>query len=194
MLEALTESRYLDGLTRRLKHKWAGSLPSSEVDDCVAQAVDAACDTAFKRQKIHNLGAWLWKTATNIAEHMWHEEYAPRQDFSDDMLVGEVKETISDRLRRDELEEACRKKAIRVARELLPRVGEGQILDVMELVIDAAANENSRSACVFNRRITRNHGRCGSITCFEGADAAQPPGGTGRRGDADRPSGNRHRV
>ena len=143
MLKALTESRYLDGLTRRLKHKWADSLPSSIVDDCVAQAVDAACDTAFKGQKIRNLGSWLWKTATNIAEHIWHEEYASRQDFNDTLLVGEVKETISDsdRLRRDELEETRRKKAIRVARELLPRVGEGQILDVMELVIDAAANE-----------------------------------------------------
>ena len=141
MLKALTESRYLDGLTRRLKHKWVDSLPSSVVDDCVAQAVDAACHTAFKGQKIRNLGGWIWKTATNIAEHIWHEEYASRQDFSDSMLVGEVKETISDRLRRDELEDACRKKAIRVARELLPRLGEGQIHNVMELVIDAAANE-----------------------------------------------------
>ena len=38
MLDALTASRYLDGLTRRLQKQWGGSLPSPEVDDCIAQA------------------------------------------------------------------------------------------------------------------------------------------------------------
>ena len=48
MLDALAASGYLDGLTRRLQRDWGDSLPPIEVDDCIAQAVDAACAAVFK--------------------------------------------------------------------------------------------------------------------------------------------------
>ena len=76
MLDALTASGYLDGLTRRLQQKWGSSLPSPEVDDCIAQAVDAACAAVSEGRSIRKLGAWLWKAATNTANDKWRSDYA----------------------------------------------------------------------------------------------------------------------
>ena len=83
MLEDLTASGYLDGLRRRLQKQWS-ALPSSEVDECVAQAVDAACAAASQGRPISALGAWLWKTAANIANDRWRADYSRRQEFCDD--------------------------------------------------------------------------------------------------------------
>lgn len=139
MLDALTASGYLDGLTRRLQQKWGGSLPPPEVDDCIAQAVDVACASVFEGRSIRSLGAWLWKVATNTADDKWRLDYAHRVYLDDASLsvgVGDG-ETFPERA---EGEEVLRKEAIRIARELLPRIGEGQVVDVMEIVIDAAEN------------------------------------------------------
>ena len=140
MLEALTASRYLDGLTRRLQEQWGSSLPSAEVDECIAQAVDAACAAVFKGRSIRSLGAWLWKAAWNIANDKWRSDYSRRQDFDATAWSGVVEADKTDSAERQELEEAHRKEAIRIARQLLPRIGGGQVVDVMELVIDAAEN------------------------------------------------------
>lgn len=142
MLEALAASRYLDGLTRRLQKKWGDALPQWEVDECIAEAVDAAFDTVFKGRQIGNLGAWLWKAATNIADDKWRSDYARRQDFDAASLPEGMgaSERFPERAEQRELEEARRKEAIRIARQLLPRIGTGQIVDVMEIVIAAAEN------------------------------------------------------
>ena len=142
MLDALAESRYLDGLTRRLEKKW-DSLPALEVMDCIGQAVDAACARAFRGKPIRNLGAWLWRTAHNIANDRWHSHYADRVDL-DDASVPDMDDTMESELereQREEFEDSRRKELVRIARGLLPRIGTGQIVDVMELVIDAAENE-----------------------------------------------------
>ena len=142
MLEALAASRYLDGLTRRLQTRWSGSLPPPEVDECIAQAVDAACAAVSKGRGIRNLGAWLWKVAMNVADDKWESDYAHRADFDDAIrrVSVEADETFHERAAREELEEVRHKEAIRIARQLLPQIGEGQVVDVMELVIDAAEN------------------------------------------------------
>ena len=141
MLEALTASRYLDGLIRRLQHDW-DSLPWSEVDDCIAHAVDAACAAASRGRRIGNLGAWLFKAASNTASNRWRKDYSRRQDVDPDALPGsmDARETSPDVADPPELREEHRKDAIRIARTLLPRIGEGQVVDVMELLIDAAEN------------------------------------------------------
>ena len=140
MLRALTASGYLDGLTRRLQEQWGRSLPSTEVDDCIAQAVDAACAAVFTGRTIRSFGAWLWKLAQNFADDRWRSDYAHRTDSDDTtvLAVPDPGETDREREKREELEEARHGEAIRLARELLPRIGGGQILDVMEIVIDAA--------------------------------------------------------
>ncbi len=140
MLQALAASRYLDGLTRRLQTKWGGSLPPTEVDDCIAQAVDAACAAVSRGRPIRSLGAWLWKSADKIATDRWTLDYGRRVEFDEDSLLvaPHTNDTEREREERQELGEGRRREAIRIAREFLPRIGEGQVRDVMELVIDAA--------------------------------------------------------
>ena len=139
MLEALTASRYLDGLARRLQYKWH-SLPSSAVDDSIAHAVDAACAAASRGRRVANLAAWLYKAADYTANDRWYRDYSRREDVDPDaVLVATDPRTVSpDPEDGSELGEEHRKHAIRVLRGLLPRVGEGQVVDVMALVIDAA--------------------------------------------------------
>lgn len=141
MLEALTASGYLDGLKRRLQKRW-DALPPPEVDECIAQAVDAACDAVFQGRRIGMLGAWLWKAARNIADDKWRTDYSRRQDFDTAAVPArpDPSETVREAAERRALEEARRKEAIRVARELLPRIGHGQVVTVMEVLIDAAEN------------------------------------------------------
>ncbi|MDE0031216.1 MAG: hypothetical protein OXU42_17670 [Deltaproteobacteria bacterium] len=140
MLQALAASRYLDGLSRRLQRKWSGSLPWTEVDDCIAQAVDAACAAVSRGRPIRSLAAWLWKSADKIANDRWTFDYGQRVelDVDNSLAAPDTNDTEREREERQELEERRRREAIRIARELLPRIGEGQVRDVMELVIDAA--------------------------------------------------------
>lgn len=142
MLEALTTSGYLDGLRRRLQKQWE-TLPSTEVDECIAEAVDGACAAVFRGRRIGTLGAWLWKAARNIADDKWRSDYSRRQDFDTAALPTrpDPSETVREAAARRALEEARRKEAVRVARELLPRIGHGQVVAVMEVLIDAAENE-----------------------------------------------------
>ncbi|MDE0626333.1 MAG: hypothetical protein OXH99_08045 [Bryobacterales bacterium] len=139
MLEALTASGYLGGLRRRLQQEW-DSLPSSEVDECVAQAVDAALAAASRGRRIGNLGGWLWKAARNVADDKWRSDYSRRGSFEAalQMVPSETFEGVAER---EALREARRKEGIRVARELLPRLGQGQVVAVMAILIDAVENE-----------------------------------------------------
>ena len=142
MLGALAASGYLDGLVRRLQKNWNGSLPPSEVDDCIASAVVEALTTVSNGKSIRKLGAWLWKVASNMATDKWRSDYAHRQDFDDTAMPDgmEVDETYTEKVEREEIEEFRRNEAIRIAREFLPQIGEGQVRDVMEIVIDAVEN------------------------------------------------------
>ena len=141
MLTALAASRFLDGLTRRLQADWSGSLPPADIDECIAQAVDAAWGAARKGQKVANIGAWLWKVARNLANDKWRDDFVLRGDLDDAALavdpdLGEPESDV-----RGQIKDAQRREAIRIARELLPRVGEGLVVDVMEVVIDAIEAE-----------------------------------------------------
>ena len=139
MLSALVESRYLDGLVRRLQRKWRGSLPRTEVDDCIARSVDVACDAVHKNRSIPNLGAWLWKAADNSANDRWTSDHAHRTDrYEGSLDVADPRETVREREERRQRKELRLRRAVRIAHELLPRIGEGQVRDVMELLIAAA--------------------------------------------------------
>jgi DNA-directed RNA polymerase specialized sigma24 family protein len=140
MIEALTASGFLYGLVRRLQRQWP-ALPPTEIDDCVATTVDFAFAALSDGRVVRNLGAWLWKTAANTAQDRWRAEYAVRagDETEIDGLAAPDAETECARREREELDDLRRAEAIRLARELLPRIGDGQVVDVMELVIDAAA-------------------------------------------------------
>jgi DNA-directed RNA polymerase specialized sigma24 family protein len=135
MIVALATSHYFDGLKSRLWRNWHGRMPESELDECIAVAVDSAYDAVRQGRSIGNLGAWLWKAASNRASDCWREEYASHSDVEIEGL--KEAEPIDDGGIDDGLAEHRRAEAIRLARRLLPRIGQGQIVEVMELVINA---------------------------------------------------------
>ncbi len=137
MLEALVASGFLDGLTRRLENDWRGRLPRPEIEDCVAIAVDRAYDAVARGRPVRNLGAWIWKAASNKAVDRWNDDYELRAVVEFDSLVDRRADPEVDPDSEQRLAEFRAKEAVRVARLLLPRIGQGQIVDVMTLVIDA---------------------------------------------------------
>jgi len=138
MIEALAASGFLDGLVRRLDVKW-DHLPRAEIEECVAQAVDGAYDAIANNRRVRNLCAWLWKAADNQATDRWQRDYALRSPNDAGFEDMPRDEHLSDgeRARLDELADYRHGEAIRLARGLLPRIGQGQVVSVMELVIDA---------------------------------------------------------
>jgi DNA-directed RNA polymerase specialized sigma24 family protein len=140
MIEALMASGVLSGLMRRLQRQWS-RLPSAEIDDCVAVAVDSAFAAVSGGKTVRNLGAWLWKVAANTAQERWQAEYSGRTRGETEIgeLAAEYSEDDGRRAEREALDDLRRAEAIRLARELLPRIGGGQVVAVTELVIDAAA-------------------------------------------------------
>jgi len=107
----------------------------------VAVAVDSAFSALSEGKAVRNLGAWLWKTAANTAQDRWRAEYVLRagDETEIDGLAAPDAEDECARTELEALDDFRRAEAIRLARELLPRIGDGQVVDVMELVIDAVA-------------------------------------------------------
>lgn len=136
MVEALYASGYLAGLKRLMQRKW-GKLPTADVEDCVADAVNEAYLAVSSRRRVADLGAWLWKTADNRAADRWRRDHAPIRglDEAPERYVPEPDD--EERTRSDALDDFRRVEAVRLARRLLPSVGHGQIREVMTLVVDA---------------------------------------------------------
>lgn len=140
MLEAIFESRFADGLLGRLQKKWGDRIPREDLRECVAEAIDEAYAAVQASKAVRDIGAWLWKVADNRAKSRWNEEYKNREEAvqSFDDLASDEGVTAREREGQRELEERRRSEALRVAKELLPQIGTGRIVDVMALVIEAA--------------------------------------------------------
>jgi hypothetical protein len=137
MLECLAASKFLDGLVTRLEKKW-GALPRTEIEDCVAFAVDDLYAAISSGTHVRDLEGWLWKVANNKADDAWRNDYRIREGCSDELPEGADESTTdAERARLDDLAEHRRSEAIRFARGLIPRIGQGHIVPVMELLIDA---------------------------------------------------------
>lgn len=138
MMQALGASMFLDGLVRMLRRHWAHRLPEAEIEECVAQCVDAAYDAIRRGKLVRNLGAWLWKVADKRLRDRWVDDYQQRGGSTDN-LAGAPDETISDEERReaDAVADHRRSEAVRYSRQLLPKLGQGQVIDVMSLLVDA---------------------------------------------------------
>jgi DNA-directed RNA polymerase specialized sigma24 family protein len=135
MLEALDASKFLDGLTRRLESRWRGRLPRAEIEQCVAVAVDAAYDAVANGKPVRSLGAWIWKVAWHKCVDCWSDDYEARSTIEPENLSVRAEEPVTEEA--DRLQEYRTAEAIRLARTLVPRIGQGQIVDVMTIVIDA---------------------------------------------------------
>lgn len=141
MIECLHKSNALAGLVRRLQAKWPG-LASSEIDMAVARAVDAAYEFISTGKKIFELVAFLWKIADRRAFD--YHRLAVREIPTDPAILetmvdpngpepGEDDESASDDRRQEKI-----RRAVTIARKLLPRLGQENLQRVMALVIDAA--------------------------------------------------------
>lgn len=138
MLQALNASMFLDGLVRIHRKRWGKKLPEAEIEECIANSVDAAYDGIRVGKPVYNLGAWLWKVAEKNLADRWTKDYRRRHTSIDDF--AERSDTALDDAERadaDALADHRKSEAVRFARQLLPRLGQGQITDVMTLLIDA---------------------------------------------------------
>ncbi len=138
MLQALNASMFLDGLVRMHRKRWGQKLPELEIEDCIAHGVDIAYDSIRAGKAVHNLGAWLWKVVDKAAHDRWTKDYRRRRGSAEE-LAEAPEERLGDgeRINADALADHRKSEAVRFARQLLPRLGQGQITDVMTLLIDA---------------------------------------------------------
>lgn len=140
MLEFLYKSRALDGLVRRLQSKWSRLAPS-DIDMAVARAVDAAYDFLKSGKTVPRLVGFLWKAAdrrafdyTRLLRGQMPTDPAIVANVSDPNAVIPGEEPDDSELKRD----AMIKRAVQIARKLLPKLGQETMRRVMSLVIDAA--------------------------------------------------------
>ncbi len=145
MLEALYRSSYLDGLKRAMDRKWR-SIPSPEIDFIVAQAIDTLYAEVHGEGKVLNLSAFLWKVADRRAfdyDQMREKERTTDPDELErianqtEAVTRPVHDTQDCEEDNELLEyEEKKAKAISLARQLLPRLGQRNIQTVMSYVID----------------------------------------------------------
>lgn len=143
MVEALHESRALDGLASRLGRSWPG-LSATDVDRVIAAAVDAAYATVSRGRAVHDLMPWLVKVCHRIA---WRTVEAMTDPHSMKAVVEDWDPAAIDRVagggdgahdnEEEDLAERRRKEAIAIARRLLPRLGQQNVQDVMRCLVDA---------------------------------------------------------
>ena len=143
MIKALNDSAFLDGMKRTLVLQWSGQIPEDEVEECIAVAVDKAYAELWGGGRIRRLDAWLWKVAKNKIVDRWRKDYRhrdaeadvfeqPHPDPHPYLRDDDPSYELDDR-DRDEL----RATALKVAREILPTLGQENIVKVMTYVLDA---------------------------------------------------------
>ena len=136
MLEALATSGFLAGLVRQVGDQF-DALPSHEIETCVAEAVDSFFAAASSGRRVSNPGGWLWKAAWNKAHDLWRQHYSGRIEVDDADYPGDEHDGPGDRVAEDARADQLRDLALRRARELLPLVGTGQVVEVTRLIIEA---------------------------------------------------------
>jgi len=142
MVEALYESHAIDGLVRRIHGRWP-VLGQQGAEDAVADAAVVLYTSVRTGEKVLNPVAFLWKVADRKANDAWKaakrsvhveswELVAAKAD-GDSAGTQETESGLVD----SSTDEERRAKAISIARQLLPRLGQQNIQAVMSYVIDA---------------------------------------------------------
>jgi DNA-directed RNA polymerase specialized sigma24 family protein len=144
-MEALFDSRLLDALAWRLR----GQLPDDDVDAIIAEAIGGTYDAIQTHGAKIDLAAWLSKTCYNQvrARYSMRKNVVAVESQDLERLSGADQTQLSapsTRMEQEEAEERSatrRVDAIKLARTLLPRIGEGNIQKVMAVVLDAIEQE-----------------------------------------------------
>ncbi|MCY4305807.1 MAG: hypothetical protein OXC62_13680 [Aestuariivita sp.] len=92
VLESLAASGFLSGVKFRLQKKRGDNVLSFEIDECVAKAIDEACNAATSGHSIRNLSSWLWKTADYATRSIWKNEYGKRKKLPEDTQITATNE------------------------------------------------------------------------------------------------------
>ena len=130
IIRHLFESGFVDGLVRRFQRGWS-LLDHAAIEDAVADAVLALYDALAAGRKVASPEAYVFKVAGNCAQAL-HKRITDRDDHYDFDGVEESHPGSGEPGRVD-----LREEALRVARRLLPRLGQTNIERVMGMVFDA---------------------------------------------------------
>ena len=141
-LSPLFESYFIDGLHARLIAYVGREFPSLShdkeiADEIVTKAFDRAARAISEGKKIKNISAWFYRTVHFIALDRCQREKA-LQNNEETIRTSVYRDGITtlseenDDQYEDLIREACE-----IAEELLPRIGTGQVLRVMELFLKA---------------------------------------------------------
>ncbi|MCX7428968.1 MAG: hypothetical protein NTW96_25500 [Planctomycetia bacterium] len=134
MLQALAESLALDGLLGRLRAKWP-TLHRDDLDFVIGQAVDAAYDLCRTARRVTNLLALIWKIADRRAYD--RRDIQKRDTGFDQEALSAVEDHRSSGNEPDATDwEQKRAKALAIARQLLPRLGQTNLQRVVEYLLD----------------------------------------------------------
>lgn len=138
LAQALSEQLIFDGFRRRLLDRWR-FIPLEEIDYILAIGVDVLYDRVREGIHIGNVMGYYWK----ICDHKAHE-YHRRQQREHSVDPQELAraqdhagDPSSDSEDEDARREELRRRAIALARQFLPRLGQENIRKVMAYVIDA---------------------------------------------------------
>lgn len=134
LFEILTEEFALDGLVRRLQSAWS-TIPSDEIDEIVADSIEALYYKIREGGIITNAVGFIWKTA-----YFKSQEYHRKQGKIEKIRLedlDEFTEITTDELSDVEEREKLRKQAVKIARSLLPKLRSANVQNVLKYVIDA---------------------------------------------------------
>lgn len=135
-IDCLFKSFALDGLARLLRRRWR-RLTNEDIDTAIAEAVNDLYEYIAGGKVVFNIMAFLTKVAERKAyalnESLTLEEVYPPEEINElidrDAITSESN---------DHKLDVMKGEAIRLARSLLPRLGQQNLQDVMSMVIDAA--------------------------------------------------------
>lgn len=135
-LQAINDSRLLDGAKRTLEAKYKGALDHERIHDIISLSTDKFYEAASGGRKIIFPAAYLWKTIRTTAydAHQRASKNIPLESIrKGDIIIEPL--SGQDNVAEEILER--KRIGLRIARELLPKIGSDNVQNVMRYIIDA---------------------------------------------------------
>ena len=133
MVDFLFRSYALDGLIRQLRKKWP-TLHHDDIDYIVSESMNEVYLAVKGGEKVLNLLGLLWKKSFGKAFDRY--KLRPKMIALDSEIfenIGKPDNPIED----DQKEEENRAKALKIARSLIPRLGQHNVQAVMSYLLEA---------------------------------------------------------
>lgn len=134
-LQAINDSRLLDGAKRTLAAKYEGALDQERIHEIISLATDKFYEAASGGRKIIFPAAYLWRTIHNTAydTHRTASKNIPLESIRKGDIIIEPQSEQADVIETQKK----RRIGLRIARELLPKIGSDNVQNVMSYIIDA---------------------------------------------------------